>query len=114
MQVDAAFRDWWVNCLGSDPVPPDYVIPIQHNLQGHPKGPHIWHKHIDKILKEDLDFTTTTHEPCLYFKRDQDNNLIILLPQVDDFIIATKDVKTCTDFHNQLQSHMKNPSMTWA
>ena len=54
MKVDEVFLDWWVNCLGNDPIPLHYVIPIQHNLQGHPEGPRLWHKHINKSRREAL------------------------------------------------------------
>ena len=68
MKVDAQFRDWWES-QGRPPIPEGYVIPVMKNLQGHPLGPRLWGKHINKILVEDLGYEHTTHEPCLYYKR---------------------------------------------
>eukprot|EP00980_Cylindrotheca_fusiformis_P001334 scaffold334_cov95-Cylindrotheca_fusiformis.AAC.2 len=67
--------------VGNDPIPDGYVIPILRNLQGHPEAPRLWSKHIDKIIRKTLGFQPTTHEPCLYFKRNRDGKPILLLRQ---------------------------------
>jgi hypothetical protein len=89
MIVDKQFHEWWTACLGNDPIPYGQVIPILKNLQGHPEGPRLWHKHIHRIMLNDLGFSACTHEHCLYYKRDTNGkNLILVLRQVDDFIIS--------------------------
>jgi len=47
-----AFRDWWVNHKGRDPIPKGYVIPVLPSMQGHPEAPRLWEKHADQILRK--------------------------------------------------------------
>jgi hypothetical protein len=108
MEVDAQFLDWWVNCLGNAPIPIGWVIPILRNLQGHPEAPRLWHKHINGILVNDLGFDHTTHEPCLYFKHHPEHGLILLLRQVDDFLISAKTKAIAEEVRSQIQSKMTN------
>jgi hypothetical protein len=108
MVVDEQFRDWWENCLGKPPIPRGWVIPILRNLQGHPEAPRLWHKHIDGILIAKMGFTHTTHEPCLYYKHHATLGLILLLQQVDDFIIGAKTMELCLDIKQQIQDSMVN------
>ncbi len=60
-----AFHDWWVNKKGNPPIPDGHVIPVLGAMQGHPKSPRLWEKHIDRILR-DIGLTPTIHEPCIY------------------------------------------------
>jgi hypothetical protein len=62
---DRAFKDWWVNKKGKPSIPDGHVIPVLGAVQGHPKSPHLWEKHIDRILR-DIGLTPTIHEPCIY------------------------------------------------
>ena len=58
----------------------DDVIPIQHALQGHPESPQLWDKYITKMLTGNkFGFKTCTHEPCLYYKTDKANNLMLIV-----------------------------------
>ena len=96
MMVDAQFQEWWVECLGNPPIPPGYVLPVQDALQGHPESPRLWEVHTHNIMVNHLKFVPTTHEKCLYSKRDPiTDDLQMLLRQVDDFSVAAKDVETC-------------------
>ena len=98
MIVDKQFHEWFTDCLGNGPIPYGHVIPILKNIQGHPEGPLLWHKHIHGIMLNDLGFSACTHEHCLYYKRDKDgNNLILVLRQVDDFIISANLLTTAFD-----------------
>jgi hypothetical protein len=108
MAVDEQFRDWWENCLGKPPIPRGWVIAILRNLQGHPEAPRLWHKHIDGILIAKMGFTHTMHEPCLYNKHHATLGLILLLRQVDDFIIGAKTMELCLDIKQQIQDNMVN------
>jgi hypothetical protein len=109
MQVDAQFHDWWTQCLGKPPIPEGYVIPILKNLQGHPEGPRLWDTHIRGIICNSLGFATTTHEQCFYYKRTKTDGLILILRQVDDFIIGAKEMATCKAIRLEIQGHMANP-----
>jgi hypothetical protein len=108
MEVDDQFLDWWVNCLGNDPIPKGWVVPILRNLQGHPEAPRLWHKHINGILVNELGFDHTTHEPCLYFKHHPEHGLILILRQVDDFLISAKTRQIADEVRQQIQSKMTN------
>jgi hypothetical protein len=109
MKPDAQFRQWWEEHLGRDPIPDGYVIPVKKALQGHPESPRLWDKYISKMITEELGFTSTVHEPCLYYKRDDDDNLTLILRQVDDFLVANKDSKECDRIGALIQEKMTNP-----
>ena len=34
-RIDDQFREWWTECKGRPPIPPGYVLPVNHALQGH-------------------------------------------------------------------------------
>jgi hypothetical protein len=106
MQVDAQFQDWWTQCLGKPHIPEGYVIPILKNLQGHPEGPRLWDTHIRGIICNSLGFATTTHEQCFYYKRTKTDGLILILRQVDDFIIGAKEMTKCKAIRLEIQSHI--------
>ena len=40
-----------------------------------------------------FEFQTCAHEPCLYNKTDKDNNLMVIVQQVDDYLFATRTQK---------------------
>ena len=61
------------------------------------------------IIIDELGFTATAHEPCLYYKRDEDDNLTLILRQVDDFLVANKDSTECDRIGKQRQDRMTNP-----
>jgi hypothetical protein len=50
----------------------------------------------------------TVHEPCLYYKRDKDDNITLILRQVDDFLVANKDSKECDRIGELKQARMPN------
>jgi hypothetical protein len=108
MVVDEQFRGWWKNCLSNPPISRGWVIPILRNLQGHPEAPQLWHKHINGILIAKMGFTHTTHEPCLYFRHHATLGLILLLRQVDDFIIGAKTMELYLQIKQQIQDNVVN------
>ena len=106
MRIDAPFQTWWTEHKKRDPLPNDYVIPIEKNLQGHPEAPRQWNKYIDKILRN-MKFQATTHEPCFYYGR-RDNQAIYILRQVDDFLIAGNTLQLCGQVKAEIESYMTN------
>jgi Reverse transcriptase (RNA-dependent DNA polymerase) len=108
MQVDAQFQEWWTKHLKRKPIPKGHVIPILKNLQGHPEAPRLWHKHINNILVNKLNFNHTTHEPCLCFQHHPEHGLIFILRQVDDFLISAKTETIARSIRQQIQNHMQN------
>ena len=110
MKIDSQFQEWWTQCLGQSPIPDGYVLPAKHALQGHPEAPRLWETHIHAILVNKLSFTPTTHEKCLYSKRDPTtDDLILLLRQVDDFSVAAKDRTVCTETIAKVGSFLRVP-----
>ena len=108
MYPDAQYREWWIG-QGNDPIPHGYVIPIKKALQGHPESPRLWDKHISKMLIEELGFIATVHEPCLYYKRDANNNITLILRQVDDFLVANESNIECDWIGQMIQDRMIDP-----
>ena len=88
MKVDDQFRDWWA-ARGRPVIPHGHVIPVLKNLQGHPEAPRQWHLHIHRILQQH-GFRPTTHAPCLYRARHDDED-ILFLRQVDDFAVGATE-----------------------
>ena len=110
MMIDAQFNEWWVESLGNPPIPPGYVLPVQHALQGHPESPRLWEIHIHNIIVQHLKFVPTTHEKCLYSKRDPvTDELQMLLRQVDDFSVSAKDEETCKKTIASIGQHLQVP-----
>merc|ERR1711884_778153 len=52
---------------------------------------------------------TYTHEPCLYYKTDKDNNLMLIVRQVDDILVCHKSAKECDKMANALQKKLTFP-----
>ena len=109
MRIDVQFLEWWVESEGNEPIPEDYVLLVQHALQGHPEAPRLWEIHIHAILVQHLKFVPTTHEKCLYSKRDANQNLIMLLRQVDDFAVSAKEAATCSAIIKEIGMHLQVP-----
>ena len=89
-------------------MPPNYVLPVQQALQGHPESPRIWSDHTHNILLG-LNFKSCPHEPCLYVGA-YNNQPLTFLRQVDDFgitspspEIADSFLDECTEASNHFQ-----------
>ena len=61
------------------------------------------------MLINELGFKATIHEPCLYYKRNDDGDTTLILRQVDDFLVAIKDSKECDRIGAMIQERMINP-----
>jgi hypothetical protein len=111
MKINVQFREWWTHCLGNPPILNKYMLPVQHALQGHPEAPlRLWETHIHAILVDKLKFVPATHEKCIYVKRDpHTNDLQLLLCQVDNFLVATKDQATSMEMIKQVGSFLPVP-----
>ena len=62
-------------------------MPVLHSLQGHPESGKMWMELIDQVLLKQMNFTTTAHDRCIY-RTVIKEKLVLLLQQVDDFLIA--------------------------
>ena len=61
------------------------------------------------MLINELGFKATVHEPCLYYKRDANNNITLILRQVDDFLVLNKSSIECNRIGQMIQERMINP-----
>jgi hypothetical protein len=86
------------------------VLPVLHALQGHPEAAHLWEEHILKILR-DIGFTSTTHERNMY-SATIDGHKILLLRQVDDFVLATPDPAIAAHRYDQTGKALQLPGKT--
>jgi Reverse transcriptase (RNA-dependent DNA polymerase). len=64
IEIDQQYRTWYKHRYGYI-IPNGYVLPVKGSLQGHPDSGEIWQTKVNSILSS-YNFTTTTHEPCLY------------------------------------------------
>jgi hypothetical protein len=90
-----------------DPLPPDAVVPVLKNLQGHPEGPRFWSVQSHGVILP-LDFKNTTHAPCLYYGTFN-AEFVIFLRMVDDFSIVCKLEETYTKMCDILDKNWKVP-----
>jgi hypothetical protein len=114
MHCDQGFHDWWAEHYPTTPLPPDAVVPVLKNLQGHPEGPRLWSVRSHGVLIA-LEFKNTTHAPCLYYGTFN-AEFVIFLQMVDDFSIGCKLEETYTKMYDILdknwQVHMSRYGMT--
>jgi len=106
LYIDDAFREWWTEQLGNPPIPSECnVARVNNAIQGHPKSPRLWEKHINKILQSS-GLTPTTHKPCLYSGTIK-GQCILFLCQVDDFSVAATTEALATDIINQINQKLR-------
>ena len=65
--------------------------------------------YIDSIFVNGLGYDHTTHEPCLYFKHHDLHGLMLILQQVDDFLIGTKNLKITNTAKDLIDKYVANP-----
>jgi hypothetical protein len=58
----------------------------------------MWMRMIDRIPIEEVGFTTTTHDRCIYTK--QIDGKTIILWQVDDFMLGCTDESIARNIYN--------------
>jgi hypothetical protein len=107
IRPDRTFNKWWENYKGNPPIPPGHVIPVLSAMQGHLESPRLWEKHADAILRN-LGLTPTIHKPCLY-SGIINGKWIMLMRQVDNFVIAAPDQHTADILLDQLDKKLTMP-----
>lgn len=108
VNIDAPFCEWYKTKYPDKPkIPRGFVLPVQGALQGHPESPRLWAKLIDRIIKE-LNLQPCTHEPCLYFTNNYNNQnkRVLFLRQVDDFAVSCEDKATAKHVIAAINSKM--------
>ena len=104
VRIDNQYREWYLKRFNKT-IPPNYVLPVQKALQGHPESSRLWALHMDKILKTKFNLKPTTHEGCLYQGKYK-NEDILFLRQVDDFAVAAEQESTAISLIKDIDSHM--------
>ena len=105
--IDAVFREWYTEIEKKPLIPQNYVLPVNHALQGHPESPRLWSNKIHSIMTK-LGYKNTTHESCLYVKYIEDKP-IFFLRQVDDFLISSKHEQIANRQYDLIQKSLKEP-----
>jgi hypothetical protein len=109
VQLDDAFMEWYKAQINIT-LDRRQVLPVLHALQGHPEAARLWEEHISKILC-DLDFHSTTHEQNIYLATI-DGHKILLLCQVDDFVLAMPDPAIAARLYDQIGKCLQLPGKT--
>ena len=107
VKIDQPFQEWYEE-KHSKSIPPNYVLPVQHAIQGHPKSARLWSTHIHNIITKILHFKSCHHEPCLY-KGNYNNKEVLFLRQVDDFALSSKSSTTINKVLLEIENHLKQP-----
>lgn len=109
VSIDAAYADWY-EWKFNKKIDRTHVLPVQHALQGHPESGRLWEEHINRILQSpELNFKSTTHDKCIYQTTFQGHK-VMLLRQVDDFLIACKDQTIATAIFDIIGAKLKLPN----
>mmetsp|Transcript_17200 Transcript_17200/g.32564 ORF Transcript_17200/g.32564 Transcript_17200/m.32564 type:complete len:440 (-) Transcript_17200:408-1727(-) len=103
LEIDQQYRDWYKARKGKD-IPQGWVLPVKGSLQGHPDAGEIWQTKVNEVLQR-YNFSSTTHEPCLY-RGIYKEKLILICRQVDDMLIAGEDINLVRTFAHELSTHL--------
>ena len=108
VKIDKPYCEWYFNNFNKI-IPPNYVLPVKHALQGHPESARLWSTYIHDILTTKYNFTSCHHEPCLYSSTFEGNHLFFLR-QVDDFAISSEKQSTIENLINHIENnHLSQP-----
>ncbi len=102
-----AFHDWWVNKKGKPQILEGHIIPVLGAMQGHPESPHLWEKHIDRIL-QDIGLTPTIHEPCIYSGLILGKRVLFMC-QVNNFAISAPSQRIANHLLDLIDNKLSIP-----
>ena len=90
---------------GDDLLKHNMVIKLCKSLYGLKQAGQLWNKEINNFLTNELGFTRSACESCLYHKFDPDTSKsCILLLEVDDMVVTGSSDDMIEEFHQQLES----------
>jgi hypothetical protein len=89
VRMDDQMAEWLEETTGKRPYR-TLVLPVLWALQGHPSAGSSWAEKVEQLLMAQLEFTSTTHETCLYIGAYVGQDVLIF-SQVDDYMAAGKD-----------------------
>ena len=106
MRIDKHHREWSERVLNRGPIPPGCVLPVHHAIQGHPESARLWFDYIDNVFRSKLSFASCPLEPCVCSGNFQGHK-ILLLRQVDDFIVACSNEFIYSQLLDAFDSHLR-------
>jgi hypothetical protein len=89
VRIDDQMAEWMEESTGQRPGR-SLVLPVLCALQGHPTTGSSWADKVEQLLMTELDFTSTTHETCLYIG-NYAGQVVLICRHVDDFIAAGEE-----------------------
>ena len=78
------------------------VVRLKKSLYGLRQAPMLWYQTVSKVIIEELHFSRCSLDKCLFYKRDANNALHILVLYVDDFLILSSDKSMFEHIHQVL------------
>ena len=79
------------------------VLKLLKALYGLKQASRQWHKHVRKLLTEELGYRQLVTDSCVFIKGEGDNKIIVIL-YVDDFIMAAKSRSTIQSLITQVKA----------
>jgi hypothetical protein len=111
VSIDGAYADWYEWKFNTK-IDRSKVLPVQHALQGHPESGRLWEEHINSILSTpELNFKSTVHDKCIY-STVFNNKKVLLLRQVDDFLLSCTDEPTAIAIFDIIGNKLRLPNET--
>jgi len=109
VSIDDAYADWYEHRFKKK-LDRSLVLPVLHALQGHPESGNLWEKHITAVLRSPkFGFKSTTHDKSTC-SATFEGAKILLLRQVDDFVVACPNEDLAKRLHAQIGKALQLPS----
>ncbi len=107
LTIDDQYVEWYFERFGIT-LDKSLVLPINNAMQGNPEASRLWENHANSILT-DLGFTSTTHDRAIY-SATIDGVTILLLRQVDDFLIASPTEAIAKTIFDKIGARLQHAS----
>ena len=92
--IDNQYADWYLARYGVK-LFCDMVLPVQHNLQGHPESGALWEKFVHRVIARH-GFMSTTHEQSIYQGIYKGHRMLVC-QQIDDLAIGCANPEAVRD-----------------
>jgi hypothetical protein len=100
VRIDDQMAEWLEEITGKRPGR-TLVLPVLCALQGHPAAGSSWADKVEGLLKDEMGFTSSTHETCLYLG-SYGGKEVLIGRQIDDFLAAGLDEQPLRDLFQYL------------
>ena len=107
VSIDDAYAEWYFDKFNVR-LDRSMVLPVLSALQGHPEAGRLWETHINKILKDEFNFCSTTHDRCIY-RATVDGVPVLLLHQVDDFALVCPNEALAKRIYERIGKALQRP-----